>query len=227
MKVFILTGAGISAESGVKTFRDFDNGIWNGENLEDVCEKGCFEANPSLVYGFYENLKNMVVGCEPNDAHKIVADIQKKHEVMLVTQNIDNLHEKAGSTNVYHMHGSLFKGYCVSCGETFENYAFNSINCSECGENGSVRHDIVFFGEHPYHLDEMMDFIGACDFFVAIGTSGVVYPAAGLVEYAHAKGVKNRVFVNISKEDRSFYFNHSLIGKATDKLNDLYAMLEE
>lgn len=232
MKVFILTGAGISADSGLKTFRDFDNGLWNDHKISEVCEAGCFEKNKSLVNKFYSDMKREFEPCEPNAAHISISEFinNSEHEVMLVTQNIDNLHEKAGSKKVIHMHGSLHSSLCVNCGETTPLGANKFLDvdnkCVVC-RNDTLRPDIVFFEEMPYRMHDIINFLEDVDIFVAIGTSGIVYPAAGFVEIAKRKNRNSsRVFINKNLNDVSKDFNVKIIGNAKDVVPDFFNNLE-
>lgn len=224
MKVFILTGAGISADSGLKTFRDFDNGTWNNHNIEEVCNFDSFYKDRHVVKKFYDDMRKDFSNYSPNPAHTHLTNYMKhtKDEVMLVTQNIDNLHEQTGLHNVKHMHGSLYKIFCVKCGYNINikdnNYSFD---CEDCGAVESMRPDIVFFGEDIHYKEEIFSFLtSGVDVFIAIGTSGVVYPAAGFVETVNKKC--DKFYVNKSVSDCHRRFNHKIIGNAKDTVPKLF-----
>lgn len=189
--IVVLTGAGISAESGVKTFRD-SGGLWENHKLEDVCTPEAFIRNPALVHRFYNARRAQLTQVHPNPAHLALAEFERRFSgnFTLVSQNVDNLHERAGSANVLHMHGELNK---VLCGECQASYLWQQDTtaasaCAQCGMRGYLRPDIVWFGEIPKHMPEIEQALAQCDLFVAVGTSGNVYPAAGFVAQAHAYG---------------------------------------
>ncbi len=190
MNIVILTGAGISAESGVKTFRD-DGGLWEGHDIQEVATPEAFRRNPELVQRFYDERRAQVLSVEPNAAHRALARLEREHRgsVLVVTQNVDDLHERAGSRHVIHMHGELLSALCQACGERFEWREPLSFEppCPNCGE-AQLRPDIVWFGEMPYHMDRIERALRECDLFAAIGTSGQVYPAAGFVSFAAGRG---------------------------------------
>ena len=181
-KLVVLTGAGISAESGIQTFRDSD-GLWEGHNVMDVATPEGWRKNQALVLDFYNQRRKQLHEVEPNLGHKILADLEKYFEVYIITQNVDNLHEKAGSTNVLHLHGELFKVRSVKD----KNYILDwktDLNKTDVDENGfQLRPHIVWFGEDVPALEEALEITQNADFFAVIGTSLQVYPAAGLVEY--------------------------------------------
>ncbi|WP_395053201.1 NAD-dependent deacylase [Flavobacterium sp.] len=181
-KLVVLTGAGISAESGIKTFRDSD-GLWEGHNVMDVATPEGWRKNQALVLDFYNQRRKQLHEVEPNLGHKVLADLEKYFEVYIITQNVDNLHEKAGSTNVLHLHGELFKVRSVKD----KNYILDwktDLNKTDVDENGfQLRPHIVWFGEDVPALKEALEITQNADFFAVIGTSLQVYPAAGLVEY--------------------------------------------
>ena len=181
-KLVVLTGAGISAESGIKTFRDSD-GLWEGHNVMDVATPEGWRKNQALILDFYNQRRKQLHEVEPNLGHKVLADLEKHFEVYIITQNVDNLHEKAGSTNVLHLHGELFKVRSVKD----KNYILDwktDLNKTDVDENGfQLRPHIVWFGEDVPALEEALEITQNADFFAVIGTSLQVYPAAGLVEY--------------------------------------------
>ena len=192
MRFVVLTGAGISAESGVPTFRDA-GGLWEGHRVEDVATPEAFERDPDTVQRFYDLRRHAVAQAEPNPAHDALARLERElgDDLLVVTQNIDDLHERAGSTRVVHMHGDLLSARCTNCGartpvtaELAERPA-----CPACGAR-MLRPDVVWFGEMPYELDVIDEALLACDVFAAIGTSGAVYPAAGLAHTARRAGAR-------------------------------------
>lgn len=189
INIVILTGAGISAESGIKTFRD-SNGLWESHRIEDVASPKAFRQNSEMVHRFYNQRRAQLKTVSPNAAHYALAELEQawrdKGDFLLITQNVDDLHERAGSRNLRHMHGEIRKIRCISCrGIAYhEEDAGVELACIECGAIGGMRPDIVWFGEMPYHISEIEDALDSADMFVSIGTSGVVYPAAGFVERA-------------------------------------------
>jgi NAD-dependent deacetylase len=185
--IVILTGAGVSAESGIRTFRDHD-GLWESHRIEDVACPEAFERDPALVHRFY-NLRRAQLGSggvRPNAAHEALAAFERDWpgEFLLVTQNVDDLHERAGSRKLLHMHGELLKARCLARSTVLEwrEELATDTPCPCCGGRGTLRPHIVWFGEMPFGLERIERALAACDLFVAIGTSGVVYPAAGFVE---------------------------------------------
>ena len=191
-RIVILTGAGVSAESGVPTFRGPD-GLWEGHRLEDVATPEAFQRNPDLVQRFYNARRAALAGVEPNAAHRALArlDAAWTGDFLLVTQNVDDLHERGGSRRLLHMHGALLRALCTGCGAApaWPGDLARDSRCPECGDP-ALRPDIVWFGEMPYHMAEIDRAIAACDLFVSIGTSGAVYPAAGFVGQARAAGAR-------------------------------------
>lgn len=189
-KIVILTGAGISAESGLGTFRD-EGGLWSQHRIEDVATPEGFARNPELVQGFYNARRKGAAQAKPNPAHLALAKLQKDFagEVVLVTQNVDGLHEAGGSDGVLHMHGVLAGALCAACGHRWaapqEMHADEP--CPSCTAPEG-RPDVVWFGEIPYHMDEILTHLSRADLFAAIGTSGQVYPAAGFVQEALTAG---------------------------------------
>jgi NAD-dependent deacetylase len=191
--VVILTGAGISAESGLATFRD-KNGLWEGLKVEDVASPEAFQRNPEIVQQFYNARRAALKAVEPNAAHLALARLQKEFRgrITLVTQNVDDLHERAGSSGVVHMHGELKKARCVHCEYDFDWEADLKTDtaCPVCKRMGGMRPDIVWFGEVPYHMERIESVLANADLFVAIGTSGHVHPAAGFVNHAKFAGAE-------------------------------------
>ena len=216
--IFILTGAGISAESGIQTFRGA-GGLWEGHRLEDVASPEAFRRDPSMVYRFYNMRRERIRDAEPNAAHHALARLQKEYprKVTLVTQNVDDLHERAGSQDVLHMHGEAMKARCLSCEATTpcgvmldETHA-----CPACGVKGRLRPHIVWFGEIPLFMDEIETALLRADLFVAIGTSGVVYPSAGFARLAKLNGCRT-IEVNPDSTEISSSFDQTLRGAATE-----------
>lgn len=221
MNIVILTGAGISAESGLATFRAED-GLWAGHNIEDVCTPEAFVRDPDRVCQFYDERKLLAAAAQPNAAHRALADLeclwqrQARGDFLLITQNVDDLHERAGSRNLIHMHGELNSAYCTDCG--YQSPRFGPLGdnreCPSC-EREMLRPDIVFFGEVPRRLPEIEEALRACDVFVAIGTSGQVFPAAGFVQIAKSQGAKT-FLLNLEIPERACDFDVYLSGIATD-----------
>ena len=215
--IFVLTGAGISAESGLATFRDAD-GLWNNHKVEDVATIEAFEKNPHYVHEFYNNLKPELFIAKPNKAHLCLAKLQKEYngQVDIITQNVDTLHEKAGSNDVWHMHGRIDEAVCLECGHVLHSWDSVDINtkCENCGETGKFKPNIVFFGEMPLYMYEIEKKLKECDLFVSVGTSGVVYPAAGFVHTAKYYGAETIEF-NLEKTSNNYLFDKHIGGKCT------------
>lgn len=214
----MLTGAGISAESGVDTFRDKD-GIWSKIDYRDVATPQGFERNPGLVHDFYNQRRRGMASVEPNAAHFALAELEREFhsDFLLVTQNIDDLHERAGSRQLIHMHGELAKALCMNCGSRHEwrDDLSTSVPCPVCNHTGLMRPDVVWFGEFPYQMDEIEAALGTCDLFVSIGTSGNVYPAAGFVEEARSAGAYT-VELNLEPSEGRNLFAEAIHGRATE-----------
>jgi NAD-dependent deacetylase len=214
--IVILTGAGISAESGLATFRAAD-GLWEGHRVEDVATPEAFRRNPTLVHEFYDARRARLGEVEPNAAHEALArlDAEWDGDLLLVTQNVDDLHERAGSKRLLHMHGELTKGWCLACDERqpWSGEMGEDASCKLCGENGRVRPDIVWFGEMPYEMDHIEEKLRNADLFVSIGTSGAVYPAAGFVQTARYCGART-LEMNLDPSLGSTFFDESRIGPA-------------
>jgi len=190
MRIVILTGAGISAESGLGTFRDKD-GLWARHRIEDVATPEGFSANPVLVHDFYNTRRADCLAARPNAAHHALARLQKHHDVTLVTQNIDDLHERAGASGVIHMHGELLRALCNACGHRWgaPRMMWAADPCPVCTAR-ATRPDVVWFGEIPYHMDRIDGALAKADLFVIIGSSGQVYPAAGYAHLASRLGME-------------------------------------
>lgn len=214
--IVILTGAGISAESGLATFRGPD-GLWEGHRVEDVCTPQAFARDPALVHQFYDARREKLGTVQPNAAHEALAKLDREWsgDLLLVTQNVDDLHERAGSKRLLHMHGELASGWCLSCNDRFDwSGPMGTVaSCPECGATGTVRPDIVWFGEMPYGLDRIDAALQRCDLFVSIGTSGAVYPAAGFVQTARHCGART-LEMNLEPSLGSFLFVESRTGRA-------------
>ena len=214
--IVILTGAGISAESGVATFRGPD-GLWEGHRVEDVATPEAFRRDPALVQKFYDERRAKLKSVEPNAAHRALArlDAEWPGELLIVTQNVDDLHERAGAKRVLHMHGELKSAWCLACDGRipWEEALGDGPACSACGEAGMLRPDIVWFGEMPYEMDRIDDALREADLFVSIGTSGAVYPAAGFVQTARYCGART-LEMNLEPSLGSVYFHESRSGPA-------------
>ncbi|MBX2856517.1 MAG: NAD-dependent deacylase [Rhodobacteraceae bacterium] len=214
--IVVLTGAGISAESGLGTFRDTD-GVWTKYDLEDVATPQGFVRNPELVQAFYNARRSGVVTARPNAAHEALAKLEASlgAELLLVTQNVDDLHERGGAKRVVHMHGELLKAFCASCQARRRQETDISVEevCADCGVVGQMRPDVVWFGEIPYHMDEIYAALSKAEMFVSIGTSGQVYPAAGFVEMARDSGA---ACLELNLEATNPAFTQRRLGPATE-----------
>jgi len=214
--VVVLTGAGISAESGVPTFRDSD-GLWEGHRPEDVATPEAFEADRSQVHRFYDARRRALSRVQPNAAHVALADLERLlgDDLFLITQNVDDLHERGGSRRVHHMHGRLRSAWCTACDQrtAWDAPLADEPPCPACG-TAALRPDVVWFGEMPYGMDEIHQALFDCDLFVSIGTSGVVYPAAGFVDYAIAGG-SDTLELNLERAGNSDFREHRQ-GPATE-----------
>ncbi|HJW43584.1 MAG TPA: Sir2 family NAD+-dependent deacetylase [Geothrix sp.] len=215
-RLVILTGAGISAESGLRTFRAAD-GLWEDHRVEDVATPGAFQRNPALVYRFYNERRRSLPAVHPNAAHLALARLEREWpgELLLVTQNVDDLHDRAGSTNLLHMHGELLKARCLACGKVhpWAGDLDGHSRCPTCTRE-ALRPHIVWFGELPLEMDRIYQALDRCDCFVAIGTSGHVYPAAGFVE-AVRPGART-VELNLEPSLVASAFREARTGRATD-----------
>ncbi len=219
-KIVILTGAGISRESGLHTFRDPD-GIWSQVRLEDVATPEAFERDPARVHGFYNARRRALLSgnVAPNPAHHALARLEAKWsgEVLLITQNIDNLHERAGSKNLVHMHGEILSARCQGCGVTSPWSADLDLEtpCPACGKAGGLRVGVVWFGEMPMAMDRILTAIETCDLFVSIGTSGSVYPAAGFVQEVRMAGRAHTMELNLEPSEGHSLFAERHYGPAS------------
>ena len=215
--IVILTGAGLSAESGLGTFRGKD-GLWTRFNLDEVATPEGFARNPVKVHEFYNLRRGWLKEARPNAAHFALAELERKYKgnVLTVTQNIDALHEAAGTRNLIHMHGELGKALCAQCALSLPwvGDLSTETRCPACGET-AMRPDVVWFGEMPREMNRIYDVLGACDLFVSIGTSGAVYPAAGFVAEARAAGA-HTVELNLEPSEGASHFAETLYGPATE-----------
>jgi NAD-dependent deacetylase len=216
--IVILTGAGISRESGLATFRDAD-GIWAKVRIEDVATPDAFRRDPARVHGFY-NARRAQLGdptIQPNDAHRALARLQRewRGRVTLVTQNIDDLHERGGSPAPIHMHGEILKALCAACGATRPHRGDldATLACPACGRTGTLRPDVVWFGEMPYHMERITGALAMARLFLSIGTSGTVYPAAGFVREARMAGA-TAVEINLEPSEGPRLFDECRHGPA-------------
>ncbi|MAB56426.1 MAG: NAD-dependent protein deacylase [Aequorivita sp.] len=183
MKIAVLTGAGVSAESGIKTFRDSD-GLWEGHDVMEVASPEGFERNPKVVLDFYNQRRKQLLTVKPNAAHFALADLEKNHDVTIITQNVDDLHERAGSTNLIHLHGELLKVRSTFDEDLILDWK-EDLNLGDfCENNHQLRPHIVWFGEMVPMIEVAADVVARADAVIIVGTSMQVYPAAGLVQYA-------------------------------------------
>jgi len=226
--IVILTGAGVSAESGLQTFRAED-GLWENYSVEEVATPEAFEENPELVQEFYNLRRKQLATVEPNDAHIALSYLEKSWpgDVLLVTQNIDNLHERAGSKNLIHMHGELASARCLYTGlsEKWSGDINEKSKCECCNSFGNLRPDIVWFGEMPMKLDDIYKSLHQADLFIAIGTSGHVWPAAGFVQEARQQGWAHTIEMNLEPSAVASEFDESIYGLATEKVPTLVERL--
>lgn len=213
--IVVLTGAGVSAESGVATFRG-PGGLWEGHRVENVCTPQALARDPELVHRFYDERRAKLAQVEPNAAHHALArlDAEWPGALLLVTQNVDDLHERAGSARLVHMHGELRSALCAGCGTRtpWEDALPPETECPNCG-TPALRPDIVFFGEMPYQMERIERAIAEADLFVSIGTSGAVYPAAGFVQTARYHGAAT-LELNLDPSEGSLWFGESRMGPA-------------
>ena len=215
--IVILTGAGISAESGLRTFRA-DDGLWEDHRVEDVASPQGFRRDPELVQRFYDARRENVIAAQPNPAHAALARLDEawEGELLIVTQNIDDLHERAGARRVLHMHGEALSAWCLACDarHRWTGTLLEGPPCPACGE-AALRPDIVWFGEMPYRMDEIFAALARADLFVSTGTSGAVYPAAGFVQ--QAKSARARTLeLNLERSQGSAWFDETRLGPASE-----------
>ena len=215
--IVILTGAGISAESGLRTFRA-DDGLWEDHRVEDVATPQAFRRDAELVQRFYDERRKNILAAQPNAAHAALARLDRswEGELLIVTQNIDDLHERAGARRVLHMHGEGLAAWCTACDarHRWTGTLLDDPACPACGE-AAMRPDIVWFGEMPYEMDRIFAALARADLFVSIGTSGAVYPAAGFVQ--QAKSARARTLeLNLERSQVSAWFDESRLGPASE-----------
>lgn len=216
--IVILTGAGISAESGVATFRG-PGGLWEGHRVEDVATPEAYARDADLVLGFYDARRAALERVAPNPAHHALGrlDAAWPGELLIVTQNVDDLHERGGAKRLIHMHGELHSAWCLACDSRMRwpGTLSDRPRCAACGVAGQLRPDIVWFGEIPYEMDRIERALMEADLFVSIGTSGAVYPAAGFVQTARYLGA-HTLEMNLEPSQGSYFFEQSRIGPAGD-----------
>ena len=229
-RLVILTGAGISAESGIPTFRASD-GLWENHQVEDVATPEGFARDPDLVHTFYNERRAKLLSSEvaPNAAHRALGDLSKNPdiELTLITQNIDNLHERGGVREVIHMHGELTQGWCTACStrSPWMQEMSRESRCPACQTSGAMRVDVVWFGEIPYQMDRIETALRQTDLFAAIGTSAQVYPAAGFVQLARHMGAQCHEF-NLERTAASNQFDQHHFGKASQTVPAWVASLK-
>jgi NAD-dependent deacetylase len=226
--IVILTGAGMSAESGVPTFRGVD-GLWEGHRIEDVASPGGFARDPELVHRFYNLRRAALNNVEPNAGHLALARLERewRGRFLLVTQNVDDLHERAGSEKLIHMHGELRKARCEGCGAvmSWSKDLASGTRCRACGEIGGLRPHIVWFGEFPFEMDAILAVLKRADLFLCIGTSGVVYPAAGFAQIAAERPNCHLIEMNLESTAISRQFHEHIVGPAAIELPKLVERL--
>jgi len=221
----VLTGAGISAESGIKTFRD-SNGLWEGHEVMEVASPNGWNANPTLVLDFYNQRRKQLLEVKPNSAHIALAKLEKEYPVSIITQNVDDLHERAGSTKVLHLHGELFKVRSTSNKTTVLNWKKDLFLGDTCNEGYQLRPHIVWFGEAVPEMDNAIQIVMQTDVLIIIGTSMQVYPAAGLLQYAppHSKVyfIDPKPSINSNKKITVFAESATIgVAKAIEELRKL------
>jgi len=227
--VLFFTGAGISAESGISTFRGKD-GLWNKLKPEELANFDAFLKNPDMVWEWYQYRRKIIRNSRPNPAHKSIAELEKYYkEIIVVTQNIDNLHRRAGSTEIYELHGNIERNYCIKCGKQYNspNFGFDDIapKCSNCG--GLIRPDVVWFGETlPQEVFTAAENAASrCDLCFVVGTSAVVYPAAYIPITAKSSGAY-LVEINIEPTELTYSVNHSIFAKAGEALPQILKLIK-
>ena len=222
--IVILTGAGVSAESGIDTFRGA-GGLWENHRVEDVATPGAFARDPNLVLRFYDQRREAIQQRQPNEAHAALArlDAAWSGKLLIVTQNVDDLHERGGARRLLHMHGEHLLAWCTACDNRsrWTGALLNRPPCPVCGAS-ALRPDIVWFGEMPYRMDEIYRALRECDLFVSIGTSGAVYPAAGFVQTARELGART-LELNLERSQGSDWFHETRLGPATELVPDWVA----
>jgi NAD-dependent deacetylase len=227
-RVFVLTGAGISAESGIPTFRGA-GGLWKGYRVEEVACPEAWQRDPQFVWEFYSMRRKVAAERQPNAGHAALASLERHigDRLLICTQNVDDLHEKAGSRRVLHMHGRLFQSRCDTCSSPpFEDTNLYEQEVPRCACGGRVRPHICWFGEVPYEMDRIFEELERCTLFVAVGTSGVVHPAAGFVGHArlHGHGQVRTAYVGPEDPANSAMFDEVFRGTATELLPRLFTV---
>lgn len=226
-RVFVLTGAGISAESGLPTFRDSD-GLWSGYRVEEVATPEAWEANPELVWQFYSMRRRDAVRSEPNPGHYALAALESVigERLFLCTQNVDDLHERAGSKHVTHMHGELFASRCeADCGKPFfvdTNLYESAARIPSCTCGAKIRPHIVWFGEIPLEMDRITREIDQCNVMIVVGTSGNVHPAASFVHWASRRPIVRTYYVGPERPLNAAAFTEIILGKAGEMLPGIF-----
>jgi len=226
--IVVLTGAGISVESGLPSFRGAD-GLWEGWRLEDVATPEAFARQPGTVQRFYDERRRQLLAAEiqPNPAHRALALLEQRWpgDVLVVTQNIDDLHERAGSKQLAHMHGELLKARCTACAtlHACRHDLKPGHRCARCGGADTLRPHVVWFGEMPLGLDRIYEALAGCDLFLAIGTSGQVYPAAGFAQEVARHGRAHTVELNLEPSSVNTRFAEHRAGPASETVPDLVA----
>lgn len=220
-RVFVLTGAGLSAESGLATFRNAPNALWSRYRPEELATPEAFAADPAAVHAFYNARRQAIQGVEPNAAHRAIARLgeglrAQGGALFVCTQNVDDLHERAGSAEVVHMHGQLLQVRCTRCQavQSWRDSLSTQTTCPACGAVGGMRPNVVWFGEVPLHMERITEELESATLFVAIGTSGSVYPAAGFVAEARARQVPT-CELNLEPSDQASKFDSARYGLAT------------
>ncbi|MDG1552577.1 MAG: NAD-dependent deacylase [Candidatus Poseidonia sp.] len=224
-RIVVLTGAGISAESGVRTFRD-NGGLWEEHRVEDVATPDAWASDPEMVWRFYQARRRQLLEVQPNGAHLALALLQKNmKQFTLITQNVDDLHERGGSSDVIHMHGELRTLRCEASQRSEVRMQASDLTddvslCSCCANPVRMRPDIVWFGEIPMHMEAILNAVETCEVFIVVGSSGHVYPAAGLVDQANNAGART-VLVNLEAPINASAFDEILLGPAGELLPQL------
>ena len=226
-RLFVLTGAGISAESGLATFRG-SGGLWNGYRVEEVATPEAWEADPELVWRFYSMRRRDALAAQPNPAHRALARVEEKlgDRFYLCTQNVDDLHERAGSRRMHHMHGTLFQSRCVRCNKPFPDQSFYETaddlpTCKTC--RSPIRPHIVWFGEIPLDMDGIYRELDRATTLLVVGTSGSVYPAAGFVHVANQRGIRS-VYVGPEEPSNADAFDQIILAPASEALYDSWCL---
>ena len=224
-RIVVLTGAGISAESGVRTFRD-NGGLWEEHRVEDVATPDAWAFDPEMVWRFYQARRRQLLEVQPNGAHLALALLQKNmKQFTLITQNVDDLHERGGSSDVIHMHGELRTLRCETSQRSEVRMQASDLTddvslCSCCANPVRMRPDIVWFGEIPMHMEAILNAVETCEVFIVVGSSGHVYPAAGLVDQANNAGART-ILVNLEAPVNASAFDEILLGPAGELLPQL------